>query len=279
MTMKKQGFTLIELLVVIAIIAALMAIIMPALKAAKRQALAAVCMANCRGITQAWTSYSSDNSSEIVPSYSHPSFRPSWVEPPQDEDGNLIVAPGDNSVTQADRKRGLQRGLLFPYLDSVDVFHCPGDTRVKKGTSRGSSPAYQIFRSYTIADGATGKTEYDPSSLGYRCAARVTEMKSPSTRYIVLEGTYDGKVVNYNDYSWNFFPYEASGSERWWDPLGLYHRTSCAIGYGDGHVINYKFQDDRTIEFFSDRDAYDRHQPGNEDIQFFQKGWPGIKVQ
>ena len=99
--MKKKGFTLIELLVVIAIIALLMAIIMPALKVAKKQAQAVVCLAHLRQVTCAWYLYADENAGNVVGAndkvtpYESIFFQQSgvapaysWVCTPQDEGGS-----------------------------------------------------------------------------------------------------------------------------------------------------------------------------------------------
>jgi prepilin-type N-terminal cleavage/methylation domain-containing protein/prepilin-type processing-associated H-X9-DG protein len=58
---KKSGFTLIELLVVIAIIALLMSILAPALRKAKEQGEAAVCLSNLHQWSVAYKQYYDDN--------------------------------------------------------------------------------------------------------------------------------------------------------------------------------------------------------------------------
>ena len=60
------GFTLIELLVVIAIIALLLAILMPALQRVKKQARAAVCLANLRQWGTFFSIYMEENNNQFV---------------------------------------------------------------------------------------------------------------------------------------------------------------------------------------------------------------------
>jgi len=65
MSTHRKGFTLIELLVVIAIIAVLMGILMPALRKAKEQGRAAVCLNNLKQIGLASQLYAEDNDLKI----------------------------------------------------------------------------------------------------------------------------------------------------------------------------------------------------------------------
>ena len=58
---RKTGFTLIELLVVVSIIAVLVSILVPALAQARKQAKAALCMANLHSWGQIWSIYLTDN--------------------------------------------------------------------------------------------------------------------------------------------------------------------------------------------------------------------------
>jgi len=66
---QRKAFTLIELLVVIAIIALLMAILMPALRKAKRQTQAVICLSYVKQWGIIFTMYAQDNNSSFPQNY------------------------------------------------------------------------------------------------------------------------------------------------------------------------------------------------------------------
>ena len=116
-SLKINAFTLIELLVVIAIIALLLSIVTPALRMAKRKAASVVCLSNVKNLSLAWYMYQDEHNGELV----DPDIVDrGWVASPERADGteceNALPAP---PVTDEDEIRGIEKGMLYPYMKTI----------------------------------------------------------------------------------------------------------------------------------------------------------------
>jgi len=253
--MKIRGFTLVELLVVIAVIAILMAILMPALKLAKDQAYAIVCVSNLRTLSLAWFTYADENDSQLVngnvPRTNNPP-RVFWVLAPQDAAGKYT---GGNPTIE-DKWRGIERGKLFPYVKNRDVYRCPNDQRLR-------DPGQLAFRSYSIAGGMNGQEQY----VGYtlRAIKMYDEIKNPSIKYVFVEES-DGRKWNMG--SWVVRP----TGDRWIDPLAPWHNKRSTLGFADGHAEKHRWLDERTIEM-CEKQQFNQTHTDNPDLKYMQRGY------
>jgi len=164
---QRSGFTLIELLVVIAIIAILMAILMPALNVAREQARGVACISNQKTMGLAYVMYADENDSSMcggMARYAPTNGVPPWVMPPLDyrADGSYNEMPS-GPVTLEQRHNGLREGVLFPYIKDIGAYHCPGDDRIRRGTSEGRELQHLLYRSYSLPDYLRATARSDPS--------------------------------------------------------------------------------------------------------------------
>jgi len=209
-----QAFTLIELLVVISIIALLLAILLPSLRQARMQAYNVVCLANLRTLWIAWVAYTDDNNNDLVPGHTG---RDQWINNPVPEINDTIEA----------EKAGIRKGLLFSYVQDVDAYRCPLDKRPKRDGNG--------FRSYSITGAMNGEG-------GDYVFGKLTEIK-PLNKYFVFVEEPDPR--GYNMGSWLINPYS---SDRWIDPLSIWHQESGSLCFADGHSEVHKWVDRSTID-------------------------------
>ena len=275
---KQKAFTLIELLVVISIIALLLSILMPSLQKAKELASASVCLNNQKSLTVAYRMYA-DDTNDKVPSIAF-GYEGGWVDVPQDNAGTSV---NTEIATLENRINAIEEGSLYPYIESHKAYHCNGDRRVIKGTSRGNDLRHQIYVSYALPDGLLinpnrNELLWDPDKKSY-AFLKITSIKQPAQSYLFLEDGYDGKADS--NYGWSF-KYTMGRSNpngwEWWDPMGAYHTDGCTFSYVDGHAEKYKWKDSRSVQYFEDRESMDRSQAGenNEDIGYMLRSYPRV---
>jgi prepilin-type N-terminal cleavage/methylation domain-containing protein len=263
MKMKRNAFTLIELLVVIAIIALLLSILVPALKKVKKQAAAIVCLNNMRSLATAWQAYLGDNSGKMVNghvpkvTFPAPHF---WVETPQDDLGN---ATGEGPLTgtrllQKDEINGIRKGLLFPYVNSENAYHCPSDRSATlfagaSGTYSSCAPYGSWWNSYSMTglmNGEQGKEwkqlENPGATSGWdvKSVLKFSEVTSPGNRIVFLENSdYRGYLKG----SWIM----NAAALVWTDPFAIWHASNkpfSPLGFADGHAENHQWVDKTTYE-------------------------------
>jgi prepilin-type N-terminal cleavage/methylation domain-containing protein/prepilin-type processing-associated H-X9-DG protein len=261
---KTKGFTLIELLVVISIIALLLSILMPGLQLAKAKAKNLLCATHLKGIITAWHMYSGDNGEKLCSSQTRyaPSGGPvdggEWVWAPTVEGTEYSVnySAGSYDPTQAQRLEGLKRGALWPYLETVDVFHCQSDK------SKGGN-----FRSYSMTDSMGGNGGW--ASSDYKIYRNQGEIRNPAGKIVLLEEN-DWRGCNFGSFIMEPI------AKRWADPLTVWHGGSSSFAFADGHAEFRKWDPETVENFMADPPVYGYFPTtagGIEDIEWMQRGW------
>jgi len=256
--MKKTAFTLIELLVVIAIIAILMAILMPALRLAKDQANAIMCQSNLRALTMSWLLYKDDYDGKLVggfPSRTPIATSDAWIKPPT----------GSNPDPIEQQLEGIRQGKLFLYNKNVRLYRCPGDRRKQQ-------PGQEAYGSYSIAGGLNG--EELEWTTGTENITLYTEIPYASTKFVFVE---ECDPRGWNMGSWVVH----HGTDRWIDPLAIWHNKRSCLGWADGHAEKHRWLNKSTMYYAQlaaegNPDVFDKTPYAGEnaeDLHFMQKGY------
>jgi prepilin-type N-terminal cleavage/methylation domain-containing protein/prepilin-type processing-associated H-X9-DG protein len=275
---QRNGFTLIELLVVIAIIAVLMAILMPSLNIAREQARGIACSSNQKTLALGYIMYAGDNDDAVcggMAMHSTVNGVPPWVMPPLENSSGSIVKMGDGPVTRRQRYNGLMEGELYKYIKDVGAYHCPGDNRITRGTSRGMGLEYLIYRSYSLTDYMKAVEPADPKKW--------SAFRSQAIKMLFVEEIYDGSSGNYNHGAWSYKP----GTGAMWDPLGIFHSNACTFSFMDGHAERKKWDDQRTVIYCMSRGEAaskgfgkgQQFNPPNVDLDWLDNHYPGKQHQ
>lgn len=265
----KPAFTLIELLVVIAIIGLLLSIILPALRMAKLQAQGAVCLTNVNGLAKAWTVYAGENRNRVVGPMVGSSQDPCycWVNAPQRLDGTVVSA--ENSLVE-DEIRGIEKGLLYPYAESSQIFHCPSDKRYLHPPSAVAGTGVGGYRSYSLVAGTGPSPLSEIQWQGYYPHLTTTAIRAPGNKYIFVEEV-DGRGLNVN--SWVIKPQTPT---TWVDPISIAHGGHSVLGFADGHGEKHRWLDSSTIKMAKEQRTDFSDIPAGEgaDLAYMIRNFP-----
>lgn len=155
------AFTLLELLVVIAIIALLIAMLLPALGSARCEGQKTKCLANMRGLGQAFATYSIEDPGGYTAPV-HPEAERRWLY-----DGEYEYGGSTGLGVFADPDFRADRRVLNQYVygstqnkPPVDLFECP--------TDEGVPDAPVDFEPFFVSGEGAGKSVREGTGTSYR---------------------------------------------------------------------------------------------------------------
>ncbi|HEY3855448.1 MAG TPA: prepilin-type N-terminal cleavage/methylation domain-containing protein [Verrucomicrobiae bacterium] len=248
---RDAGFTLIELLVVIAIIAILAAMLLPSLSNAKSQSQGIQCMSNMRQMALGWKMYAQDNGESVVlsspapPTIKDPLNAYVWTQ--QDEDYSDNAYNYDPSVD-------IEKGPLYPYINSYLVYRCPADTSVIKHKTANGIVLLPRVRTVSMNYyfGGFGGYGVEEDYGLYPIYMKTTDLTpdrspGPSDTWVFIDERQD--CINTGNYKTDMTgdsPSQPGLYQFVQDMPGMYHVRSAGFAFADGHAIIQRWLDPRT---------------------------------
>ncbi len=220
------AFTLIELLVVIAIIAILGSLLLPALGRAKAKAIQIQCLGNFRQLGICWMMYVDDHGDRLPPNATiQGASREGWVA----TDQTWIAGNAWTDTTTTN----IQRGVLYPYNNSVQIYKCPADR---------STVRDQGLSARTRSVAMNNFLNDNPDPADRYCWHRYSQILEPApARAAVFIDEHEGSIEN------GRFLIRPAGIWDWGDHPATRHNHGCVLSFADGHAETWHWLEGTTL--------------------------------
>lgn len=229
----RAGFTLTELLVVIATICILAALLLPSLSRSKALAQSVSCQSNLKQLQAAYQNYANDNREALPPNISR---RLGFDQVNVSVNGRVPWVLGNAQLDT--NTANLKAGVLFHYIGSTAVYHCPAD----RSTVR-NQPTLLRTRSYSLnlwlnADilSAGNASDVNVDPLNRRTMSQIADPPPVQTWVFIDEHplSIDDGIFLMANAPPNFF--------YWSSYRGDQHNNGANLSFADGHLDHYRWR-------------------------------------
>jgi prepilin-type N-terminal cleavage/methylation domain-containing protein/prepilin-type processing-associated H-X9-DG protein len=254
MNTQKTGFTLIELLVVIACIAILAVMLLPALAGTRQNAQVVQCLTNQKRLAAGWIMYARDQNEFLVPNRGLNGQSPLVVNPqtnPGLQPGGQYAqwCPGNmqNITIALNYDQWIKAGWLYPYLNTLNVYHCPSD---QNRIPRTVAPAFKkpSLRTYSMnawvqsMDGPGYNTTAWKGINGYVVYTKLANMArpGPAKTWVFMEES----PIGIDD---GYFAVDPTQTNTWFNIPAVLHGNASVLAFADGHSDAHRWTDANMI--------------------------------
>jgi prepilin-type N-terminal cleavage/methylation domain-containing protein/prepilin-type processing-associated H-X9-DG protein len=231
------GFTLIELLVVIAIIAILAALLLPVLARAKASCLSASCLGNLKQLQAGYIMYADENRDLQPPNIASGVSGEAYGIP-----GSWVLG---NAKMDINTTR-IEAGVLFRYVRSARVYHCPADQSSVRGSAglircRSYSLDSWLDSADTVYNGH--QLTFGPWDFPWGPFTLAAHHSPPPSRVFAFIDEHEQSIEA------GFFVLEQPSwiildqyTGAWYSLPADRHQQGCNLSFLDGHVEHWRWQ-------------------------------------
>jgi prepilin-type processing-associated H-X9-DG protein len=220
----------------------------------------AVCLANLRQLTSAWTLYADDNNGRIVNAAggfhftragttsdgSDPAIvERAWVGKSWRDNYRNPVSPDEAGFTELQKQQAIREGALWPYVGDRRFYRCP----VGRAYEFVNYSIVDAMNGYNASNGRTGVSTGDNhvTAVGTRLGDTVlwikrrAEIISPAASQRIV--FVDEGAMTPDSYAVRYVP------GPWWDNPPVRHNDGTTVSWADGHTSYLQWKAPETIEY------------------------------